>query len=112
MLELTEMRPRKVTKNRVRVLGAANEVAMVERRPIIYLQRLGFGLTITDIRRLAFDFVQKNNIHGSLFNAAKKSAGWDWYRSFMHRHPEITVRKNGTKHFTCPYAVHEQAYGT
>lgn len=74
------------------VLGAANEVALVERRPIIYLQRLGFGLTITDVRRLAFDFVQKNNIHGSLFNAAKKSAGWDWYRSFMHRHPEITVR--------------------
>jgi len=72
------------------VLGAANEQALVDR--IIYLQRLGFGLTITDVRRLAFDFVQKTNIHGSLFNADKKIAGWDWYRAFMQRHPEITVR--------------------
>jgi len=72
------------------VLGAANEKALVDR--IIYLQRLGFGLTITDVRRLAFDFVQKSNIHCSLFNADKKTAGWDWYRAFMQRHPEITVR--------------------
>jgi len=42
------------------VLSAANEKALVERT--IHLQRLGFGLTITDIRRLTFDFVQKNNI--------------------------------------------------
>lgn len=66
------------------VLGEANEKALVDR--IIYLQRLGFGLTITDVRRLAFDFVQKSNIHGSLFNADKKIAGWDWYRAFMQRH--------------------------
>jgi len=72
------------------VLGETNEKALVDR--IIYLQRLGFGLTITDVRRLAFDFVQKSNIHGSLFNADKKIAGWDWYRAFMQRHPEITVR--------------------
>ena len=51
------------------MLGAANEKALANR--IIYLQRLGFGLTITDVRRLAFDIVQKSNIHGSLFNADK-----------------------------------------
>jgi len=52
------------------VLGAANEKALVSR--IIYLQRLGFGLTNTDIWLLAFDFVEKGNIHGSLFNVQKK----------------------------------------
>ena len=55
------------------VLGVANQQSLVER--IIYLQRLGFGLTIIDVRRLAFDFVQNNNILGSLFNAEKKLQG-------------------------------------
>ena len=53
---------------------------------------MGFGLTITDVRRMAYEFVQRNDIKESLFSDNKKIAGWDWYRAFMKRNPEITVR--------------------
>jgi DDE superfamily endonuclease/helix-turn-helix, Psq domain len=74
------------------VIGHQNEV-LVER--IICLQRVGFGLTANDIRRMAFEFAVKNNTaKANLFNAEKKIAGWDWYAGFMERHPSITLRKS------------------
>lgn len=63
------------------VLGDENERALSQR--IIRLQRLGFGLTITDVRRLAFQFCEKNSVPNNLFNDEKGMAGWDWYRGFM-----------------------------
>jgi len=68
-----------------------NEHALCQR--IIRLQRLGFGLTITDVRRLAFEFAKKNNVANNLFNNEKGIAGWDWYRAFMRRHPELSLRQ-------------------
>lgn len=73
------------------VLGDENERALSQR--IIRLQRLGFGLTITDVRRLAFQFCEKNSVPNNLFNDEKGMAGWDWYRGFMRRHPELAVRQ-------------------
>ena len=74
------------------VIGYKNE-DLVER--IIRLQRVGFGLTANDIRRMAFEFAVKNNLpKANLFNADKKIAGWDWYSGFMERHPEISLRKS------------------
>lgn len=73
------------------VLGSDNEKKLVER--IVYLQRLGFGLTISDVRRLAYEFVTKNGMKSHLFSDDKLMAGWDWYRAFMKRNPEITVRQ-------------------
>jgi len=75
------------------VIGYKNEDLLVER--IIRMQRVGFGLTANDIRRLAYEFaVQNNTPKASLFNAEKKIAGWDWYSAFMGRHPNISLRKS------------------
>jgi hypothetical protein len=75
------------------VIGYKNEDLLVER--IIRLQRVGFGLTANDIRRMAFEFAVRNNTpKASLFNAEKKIAGWDWYSAFMERHPDISLRKS------------------
>jgi len=64
------------------VIGYKNEDLLVER--IIRMQRVGFGLTANDIRRLAYEFaVQNNTPKASLFNAEIKIAGWDWYSAFM-----------------------------
>jgi hypothetical protein len=75
------------------VIGYKNEETLVAR--IIHLQRVGFGLTANDIRRMAYDFAVLNNTpKAHLFNAEKKTAGWDWYTGFMERHPSITLRKS------------------
>jgi len=53
----------------------------------------GFGLTITDVRRMACEFAAKNITSPlKLFNSDKRQAGWDWYSGFMKRNPELSVR--------------------
>lgn len=72
-------------------MGDENEKALSQR--IIRLQRLGFGLTITDVRRLAYEFAEKNCVGNNLLTNDNRLAGWDWYWSFMKRHPELSLRK-------------------
>jgi len=78
------------------VLGDENEHALCQR--IFRLQKLGFGLTITDVRRLAFESAKKNNVANNLFNNEKGIAGWDWYRAIMRRHPELSLRQAHISH--------------
>ena len=54
------------------------------------MQGMFFGLTINDLRSLAFTFAEDNIPHR--FNRADRRAGKDWYYSFMTRHPELTLR--------------------
>ena len=56
-----------------------------------YQSRL-FGLTVSDIRRLVYDFCQRNNIKHN-FSHSAQMAGEDWAKSFMARHPNLSVRK-------------------
>jgi len=57
------------------VIGCKNGDLLVER--IIRLQKVGFGLTANDIRRMAFEFAVKNNLlKANLFNADKKIASY------------------------------------
>ena len=78
------------------VIRYKNEDLLVER--IIRLQRVGFGLTANDIRRMAFAFAVQNSLTDprQLFSMLKKdkTAGWDWYSGFMERHQEISLRKS------------------
>ena len=43
------------------------------------------------IRKLAFQYAEKNDIKHSFHNTSKL-AGVDWLTGFLHRHPEISVR--------------------
>lgn len=42
------------------VIGYKNEKLLIER--IIHLQRVGFGLTASDVRRMAYEFAVKNDV--------------------------------------------------
>ncbi|KAK7479749.1 hypothetical protein BaRGS_00017421 [Batillaria attramentaria] len=42
--------------------------------------------------QLAYEFAERNGLQHP-FNQEKKSAGKDWLRLFLRRHPEITIRQ-------------------
>ncbi|KAG8235030.1 hypothetical protein J437_LFUL015701 [Ladona fulva] len=50
-----------------------------------------FGLTLFDLRRLAYDLAERNGINHS-FNKIKEIAGTDWLYWFLARCPEIKLR--------------------
>lgn len=51
-----------------------------------------FGLSSTDLRKLAYDLAHKNGIEHR-FNTNLKMAGWDWLAGFRKRNPDIALRK-------------------
>jgi hypothetical protein len=56
------------------------------------LDSKGFGLTVTNVRELAFQFADKNGLNHE-FNSEKKMAGYDWVYSFLHRNPNFSILK-------------------
>ena len=56
------------------------------------LEAMFFGLTMDELRSSAFDLAEKNRIQHS-FSKEKQVAGKKWYYSFMHRHPELSLRQ-------------------
>lgn len=65
------------------------ETALVNH--ILRLESLMFGLTITDVRRLAFEITDRDNLP-HYFNRKTKLAGKKWFYSFMARHNELSLR--------------------
>ena len=59
---------------------------------LLSLESMMFGLTTNDVRNLAFQLAEKNNLPNS-FNKAKRKAGKDWLQGFMHRHKELSLRQ-------------------
>lgn len=51
-----------------------------------------FGLTIKDLRKLAYQLAVLNNC-AERFNSEKGLAGTDWVEGFLKRHPKISLRK-------------------
>jgi len=49
-----------------------------------------FGLTIRDVRKMAFDVAGKLNVK---LKFANNLAGDKWYYGFMDRHPELSLRQ-------------------
>ena len=50
-----------------------------------------YGLGLTDLRRIAFELAEKNNV-AHPFNKQAKAAGEDWAAQFLKRHPGLTLR--------------------
>ena len=61
-------------------------------RHILEMQARFFGLTGSDVRKLAYQLAVDNNLDHK-FNNDKKAAGYKWLLCFLQRHPEISVRK-------------------
>ena len=72
------------------VLGYENEIRLVNH--IKRLETCGFAPTSRDLRMLAYSFGEKLGLEGK-FNKDKRIAGYDWFRSFMQRHPNLSVRQ-------------------
>ncbi|XP_033231538.1 jerky protein homolog-like [Belonocnema kinseyi] len=71
------------------VFSEAQEAELVTH--IVAMEERFFGLTLTDIRELAFQLAELNNLSHS-FNKEKKKAGKDWLYGFLVRHPELSLR--------------------
>ena len=72
------------------VLSSEQEKALVSR--LLALESRGLGLTPLQIRRTAFDFAEMNQIKHP-WNLENKVAGIDWFRAFMRRHENLSIRK-------------------
>lgn len=59
---------------------------------VVKLGKLFFGLTTVELRSIAYNYAEANNMKNN-FNKEKKLAGKDWYAGFIQRHPEISLRK-------------------
>ena len=59
---------------------------------ILRLEEMFFGLTAYDLRKLAFQIAEMNELQHR-FNKEKEIAGKKWYYRFLARHPEISLRK-------------------
>lgn len=51
-----------------------------------------FGVTMVDLRALAFSLCRLNGIP-STFSQAKEMAGYKWLKSFLKRHKKLSVRR-------------------
>lgn len=51
-----------------------------------------FGLTPKDLRQMAYDLSVKYNVPRPASWDTNKIAGVEWFRGFLDRHPELSVR--------------------
>lgn len=59
---------------------------------IILLANLFYGISLIDLRRLAFEVAEELHIKHT-FNQTTRMAGEDWIAGFRRRNPEISLRK-------------------
>lgn len=80
------------TKHHGRLTVFSEEVEQELAQHILKLEERLFGLTIRDVRRLAYQLAEKNGIPNN-FNKEKGMAGKWWYYQFMKRHPTLSLRQ-------------------
>jgi hypothetical protein len=59
-----------------------------------YLKEMGsrgFGLTPLQVREFAFEIAEMNRFHNG-FNVEARKAGHDWFKAFLVRNPDISIR--------------------
>ena len=59
---------------------------------VLRLEAMFFGMSAIDVRKLAYQLAEANNMNHS-FNKEKKTAGKKWFYSFMRRHSELSLRQ-------------------
>ncbi|KAB0803436.1 hypothetical protein PPYR_00406 [Photinus pyralis] len=76
-----------------RELALPEEVERQLVEHILKFEELLFGLTINDVRKLAYDILAANPHIPNPFNKETKMAGKKWYYAFLARHPNISLRQ-------------------
>jgi len=54
------------------------------------LSQRGLPLGMTEVRRIEYAYAQQHGIAG--FSAKKQAAGYEWFHSFLARHPDLSIR--------------------
>ena len=79
---------KKLSRQQVLPLHVEEELV----KHLVAMENMFFGVTRTELMKLAYEVAEKNDIpHG--FNRVSKMPGKTWYRKFMLRHPEISLRQ-------------------
>lgn len=60
---------------------------------LVFMSECYFGLTPRDIRSLAFELAELNEIPHP-FNASSRMAGYNWMKCFLKRHPGLKLRSS------------------
>lgn len=72
------------------VLSMDQEKELV--KVLLDMERRLFGVSIKDVKKYVFQYCEMNGITNP-FNSEKGQAGKDWFRDFLKRNPEISIRK-------------------
>jgi transposase-like protein len=72
------------------LLNAALEKELADH--VLLLAKIFFGMTKTELRRLAFEIAERSGIQNN-FNKNERLAAMDWLNGFQKRNPEISLRK-------------------
>jgi hypothetical protein len=75
------------------LLTAALEKELADH--VLLLAKIFFGMTQTELRRLAFEIAERSGIQNN-FNKNERLAGVDWLNGFLKRNPGISLRKPET----------------
>ena len=59
---------------------------------ILELENMMIGLTRNDFMKIAYQLTEKNDLK-HCFNNENESASTHWYRCFMQRHPDLSLRQ-------------------
>ena len=82
-------------------LGCQADLSMeLEQQPadnVIRLEERFYGLTLSDLRRLAFQIVEAINVK-TRFNLNTKLAAKQWLRDFLERHPQLSLYEDQKLH--------------
>ncbi|XP_071944741.1 uncharacterized protein [Antedon mediterranea] len=76
--------------SRATVLTASEETEL--KNYILHMESVGFGLTLDDVCRLAYQMMELTG-RPSPFNKLKQKAGYDWFCGYRERHPDLSLRK-------------------
>jgi hypothetical protein len=79
-----------------KIIGSTGDLPeQVEQELVLHVLKLEeflFGITPRELRILAFEIAERNQIPHR-FSQEKRIAGKKWYYSFMRRHSELSLRQ-------------------
>jgi hypothetical protein len=73
-----------------RVLNSDQETVLVNR--FLHLERIGLGQTTDQVRRAAYSLAEANSLKHP-WDGENKIAGVDWFRAFMKRNTNLSLRR-------------------
>ena len=85
-------RPRSTLYSPERLICCIQTLISLMVEHVVRLEKMLFGITRKDLMKLAYELAERNGLQ-HVFSRDKKSAGQDWFSSFIKRHPTLSLRQ-------------------